>query len=137
MILVPAMIKITHLKPEFKDTRGAITRILNEPEFKIRAILRITQKAGTIRGNHYHKKDCHWVYCESGKFRYYEKNMKVKSGRVISVILKPGDLVLSHPHIAHAMEALVDTVFWAITTEKRQQANYETDTVRLNIVGKK
>lgn len=137
MILVPAMIKITHLKPEFKDARGAITRILNEPEFKIRAILRITQKAGTIRGNHYHKKDCHWVYCESGKFRYYEKNMKVKSGRVISVILKPGDLVLSHPHIAHAMEALVDTVFWAITTEKRQQANYEADTVRLDIVGKK
>ena len=131
------MIKVTHLKPEFKDVRAAITRILNEPKIKINAILRITQKPGTIRGNHYHKKDYHWVYCESGKFRYFEKSMKVKSGRVTSVILKPGDLVLSHPHIAHAMEAITDTVFWAITTEKRQQASYEADTVKLDIVGKK
>ena len=131
------MIKVTHLKPEFKDVRGAITRILNEPKIKINAILRITQKPGTIRGNHYHKKDYHWVYCESGKFRYFEKSMKVKSGRVTSVILKPGDLVLSHPHIAHAMEAITDTAFWAITTEKRQQASYEADTVKLDIVGKK
>lgn len=130
-------IKVKHLKPEFIDERGAITRIINEPEYKVRAILRITQKKGTIRGNHYHKKDYHWVYCSSGKFRYYEKSMKVKNGKTASVILKPGDLVLSKPHIAHAMEALEDTVFWAITTEKRQQKSYEADTVRLDIVGKK
>lgn len=130
-------IKVKHLKPEFIDERGAITRIINEPEFKVRAVLRLTHKKGTIRGNHYHKKDYHWVYCASGKFRYYEKNMKAKNGKTASVILKPGDLVLSKPHIAHAMEALEDTVFWAITTEKRQQKAYEKDTLRLDIVGKK
>lgn len=130
-------IKIKHLRPEFVDAQGAITRIINEPEVKIKAVLHITQKKGTIRGNHYHKKDQHWVYCASGKFRYYERDMRIKNGKTTSVVLKPGDLVLSKPHIAHAMEALEDTVFWAITTEKRQQKAYEADTVRLDIVGKK
>ena len=130
-------ITVKRLKPEFVDYRGAITRIINEPKVKIKAVLIITQKKGTIRGNHYHKKDYHWVYCASGKFRYYEKNMKKKSNKVTSVILKSGDLVLSKPHVAHAMKALEDTVFWAITTERRQQSSYEADTVRLDIVNKK
>ena len=130
-------IKIKHLKPEFIDFRGTITRIINEPKIKIEAVLLLTHKKGTIRGNHYHKKDSHWVYCVSGKLRYYEKNLKKKAAKVSSVILKPGDLAYSKPGIAHAMEAIVDTVFLAITTEKRQQKSYEADLVRVDIVGKK
>ena len=67
-------IKVIHLKPEFVDFRGAITRIINEPKIKIQAVLLLTHKKGSIRGNHYHKKDSHWVYCVSGKFKYYENN---------------------------------------------------------------
>lgn len=130
-------IKVTHLKPEFVDFRGAITRLINEPKIKIRAILLITHKKKTIRGNHYHKKDSHWVYCLTGKFRYYEKDMTKKNAKTSSIILKPGDLVYSKPHIAHAMEAIENTIFLAITTEKRDQKAYEKDTVRLDIIGKK
>ncbi len=131
------IIKIKHLKPEFVDFRGAITRIINEPKIKIQAVLLLTHQKGTIRGNHYHKKDSHWVYCLSGKFRYYEKDITKKNTKASSVILKPGDLVYSKPGIAHAMEAIVDTIFLAITTEKRQQKAYEADLVRVDIVGKK
>jgi dTDP-4-dehydrorhamnose 3,5-epimerase-like enzyme len=130
-------IKVTHIKPENKDFRGSITRLINEPKIKIRAVLLLTHKKDTIRGNHYHKKDSHWVYCVSGKFRYYEKDVTKKNARVFSVILKSGDLVYSKPGMAHAMEAIIDTVFLAITTEKRDQRSYETDLVRINIVGKK
>lgn len=127
-------IKVKHLKPEFKDYRGFITRIVNEPKIDIQAILLITQKRGTVRANHYHKKDSHWVYCLSGKFRYYEKNPKNESSKVQSVIIKSGDMVYSKPGIAHAMKALEDTVFLAITTEKRQQKSYEEDLVRVDVV---
>lgn len=130
-------IKVTHSKPEFVDLRGAITRLINEPRIKIQAVLLITHKRNTVRGNHFHKKDSHWVYCLSGKFRYYEKDMTKKNSKTSSVILKPGDLVYSKPYIAHAMEAIIDTVFLAITTEKRQQKNYENDLVRVDIIGKK
>jgi len=130
-------IKVIHLKPEFVDVRGEITRIINEPELKIQAVLLLTHKKGSIRGNHYHKKDSHWVYCVSGKFRYYEKDLKKKNSKSASIIMNPGDLVYSKPGIVHAMEAIVDTVFLAITTEKRQQKSYEDDLVRVDIVGKK
>lgn len=124
-------IKVTHIKPEFTDERGFISRLVDDDSIHFRAVLLITSKKGTARGNHYHKKDAHYVYCLSGKFRYSEKDMNKRSSNKESVILKPGDLVLSHPMVAHSMEFLEDTVFLAITTEPREHEKYEEDTVRL------
>lgn len=124
-------IKVTHIKPEFTDDRGFISRIVNDDKIGFRAVLYITGKKGAVRGNHYHKKDFHYVYCLSGKFRYCEKNMDKPSSKKESIILNPGDLVLSRPMIAHSMEFLEDSVFLAITTEAREQEKYEDDLVRL------
>ena len=82
-------IKVTHTKPEFVDERGFITRLMDQDKYPIRAVLYITGKKGTERGNHYHKKDAHFVYCLSGKFRYAEKNMDKKGAKKESVILRP------------------------------------------------
>lgn len=124
-------IKVIHIKPEFTDERGFISRLVDDDTLKFRAVLYITGKKGAVRGNHYHKTDAHYVYCLSGKFRYSEKDMNKRSPKKESVILKPGDLVLSHPMVAHSMEFLEDTVFLAITTEPREHEKYEGDTVRL------
>lgn len=126
-------IKVTHTKPEFVDERGYITRLMDQDEFPIRAVLYITGKKGTERGNHYHKTDAHYVYCLSGKFRYSEKNMSKKNSKKQSVVLKPGDVVLSRPEVAHSMEFLENTVFLAFTTEQRAQNKYEEDIVRIKI----
>lgn len=126
-------IRVVHTKPEFRDERGYITRLVNDNNLKLRAVLYITSKAGTQRGNHYHKHDYHYVYCLSGKLRYSEKDMNKSNSRTESVILKPGDLVLSKPMFAHSMEFLKDTVFLAFTTETRDQDKYESDTVRVKV----
>lgn len=132
-------IKVIHLKPEFKDERGYITRLINDEKIPFKAVLYISSKAGTERANHYHKKDSHHVFCVSGKFRYSEKDITKLNSKVESVIIKPGDLVYSRPMIAHSMEFLEDTVFLAITTESRKQDKYEEDLVRIKITsdGKK
>ncbi len=130
-------IKITHTKPEFKDKRGYITRLVNDDNLKLRAVLYITSKKGTQRANHYHKKDYHYVYCLSGKFKYSEKDMQNPNSPVQSVMLKPGDLVLSKPMMAHSMDFLEDSVFLAFTTEHREQKKYEKDTVRIKISNEK
>lgn len=127
-------IKVTKVKPEFVDERGYISRLVDTDKYPLRAVLYITSKKGTVRGNHYHKKDAHFVYCMSGKFRYSEKKMNRKNSKVESVILKPGDLVLSKPGVAHAMEFLEDSIFFAFTTEKREQGKYEEDIKRIKIV---
>lgn len=127
-------ITVTHVKPEHRDTRGGIARIIDHTKFKIRAILRITSKAGTIRSNHYHKKDCHYLYVESGKCEYFEMPAHKKNAKIEKVTLKPSDIVLTKPGIIHAVRFLEDTVLYAFTTEKRKQDNYEEDTVRVTIV---
>lgn len=127
-------IKVTRSKPEFEDDRGYITRLVDTDKYPLRAVLYITSKKGTTRGNHYHKKDAHYVYCVSGKFKYSEKDMTKKNSKLETVILEPGDLVLSKPGVAHSMEFLEDTVFMAFTTERREQDQYEGDTTRIQIV---
>lgn len=124
-------IKVTHIKPEFEDERGFISRLVNDEKIPFTAVLLISSRKGAVRANHYHKKDFHYVYCLSGTFKYSEKNMNNPSFKKESVILKPGDLVLSSPMMAHSMEFLEDSLFLAITTESRDQEKYEKDTVRL------
>ena len=126
-------IKVVHIKPEFEDERGYISRLVDTDEYPLRTVLYITSKKGTLRGNHLHKKDAHFVYCLSGMFRYSEKDFSNKKSRKLSVILKSGDIVLSRPGIAHSMEFLEDTVFLAFTTEKRDQGEYEADIQRVKI----
>lgn len=120
---------IRKIKPEFVDDRGFISRILDQKTIQIRSILLITSKAKSVRGKHYHKKDSHYVYCHSGKFKYSERNMNHKS-KIETTVLKSGDLVLTKPMFWHSMEFLEDTVFFAFTTETRTQNKYEVDTVR-------
>ena len=125
------MIKVTKILPEFKDKRGYISRIIDQDKYKIRSILYIQRKKGSVGANHYHKKDTHYIFVLEGKVRYGEKNMEKKNAKTAFVTLKPGDLVLSKPMVAHITEFLEDSVILAFTTENRNQKNYEKDTVRL------
>lgn len=127
-------IKVIHTKTEFADERGGITRIIDEDKFNFRGVLRITSKKGSIRSNHYHKHDSHYIYVENGKCEYSEKPAGKPKAKVETVILKPGDLVLSNPGIIHAVKFLEDSVLYAFTTEKRTQGKYESDTTRVTIV---
>ena len=118
------------------DDRGEIVGIvrLNTPE--IRSVLKISMKPDSPpRGNHWHKKDTHWVYVAKGRMKYSEADPE-NPNKVESVIMEPGDLVESKPGRIHAMqvEGGEEVIFWAITTEPRDQKNYEEDTVRVNIV---
>ena len=127
-------INVTHTKPEFVDERGGIARIIDQDKFPIRAILRITSKKGTSRANHYHKTDYHYIYVESGRCEYSEKDSNDSNGKVESAILESGDVVSSKPGMIHGVKFLEDTVFYAFTSERRGQAEYEKDIKRIKIV---
>lgn len=127
-------IKVTHIDPEFVDSRGGIARVLDQNKYKIHSILRITSKKGTVRSNHYHKHDYHYLYLESGGCQYSEKQAKKPKSKIAAVVLKPGDIVLSRPYIIHAVKFTKDSVLYAFTTENRDQDKYELDTIRITIV---
>ncbi|OGZ99939.1 MAG: hypothetical protein A3C07_02820 [Candidatus Sungbacteria bacterium RIFCSPHIGHO2_02_FULL_47_11] len=121
-----------NIKPEFVDVRGAITKILDDGATVIKSILLIESKPGSIRGNHYHKKDSHYCYLLSGKMEYFKKS--AQGGEIESVVLNSGDMVFSPSMTIHAFRALEDSVFIALATEYRSQDRYEEDTVRVKLV---
>ncbi|OGN29967.1 MAG: hypothetical protein A3A33_01440 [Candidatus Yanofskybacteria bacterium RIFCSPLOWO2_01_FULL_49_25] len=123
-----------NIKPEFVDARGGITKILDDGKAKIRSILYITGKKGTVRANHYHKKDTHWVYMLSGKMTYFEKSIKGSMKEVEKAILKKGDMVFSPAKRVHAFLFLEDTEWIVLSTTSRHQAHYEADTVRVEFI---
>lgn len=116
-----------NIRPEFVDDRGAITRVV-DADHPVRSVLLITSKAGSIRSNHYHKKDTHYCYVISGKMEWHEK--PVGGGTTETAILGPCDMVFTPPMVLHAVKFLEDTVFLALASESRQHSDYEADTVR-------
>ena len=120
-----------HISPEFIDDRGGITRILDSAS-PIRSILSITSRKGSIRSNHYHKKDTHYCYLVSGKMEWYEK--PVEKGELESAVLEPGDMIFTPAMTIHAVRFLEDSVFLTFATEARNQPDYEADTVRIKLI---
>lgn len=117
-----------NLKPQFIDERGEITAILSGYNMPIKSILFITSKAGSVRSNHYHKKDTHYCYIISGKAEWLEQS--VAGGHTESQILEAGDMVFTESMIIHTAKFLEDTTFLAFSTESRLQNDYENDTVK-------
>lgn len=126
-----------NIKPEFVDERGGITRVLDDGRAVVRSVLFITSKKGSIRANHYHKKDSHFSYLLSGSMEYTEQPVDSSGkpyGRKETVILRAGDMVYSAPMVIHAMRFLEDSAFLALATESRHQTAYEEDTVRVKLI---
>jgi quercetin dioxygenase-like cupin family protein len=125
-------IKVIHTKPEFIDERGFISRIVDQDDYAIRAVLYIKRKKGSRGADHFHKKDAHFIYVLSGKVKYGEKDTTKKNAKTEYKILQPGDVVLSKPMIAHTTIFLEDSIILAFTTENRERDDYEKDTVRVD-----
>ncbi len=123
---------IKNIKPEFVDARGVIAKILDDGKTNIKSILYITGKKGTVRANHYHKQDTHYVYILSGKMEYFEKPLK--GGTVERVVLKKGDMIFSPARKIHAFRFLENTEWIVLSTMSRSQKHYESDTVRVQLI---
>lgn len=111
----------------YKDKRGVIVNATpNNPV--IRNVMYITGKKGSVRGDHWHKKDKHYCLVIEGIIEYTER--KIKSNIYERIVLKPGDIVLSDKNTFHRFKFLTDGVFIAMATLPRTHKDYEKDTVR-------
>jgi quercetin dioxygenase-like cupin family protein len=121
-----------NIKPEFVDERGAISILLSGDNIPIKSVLLITSKTGSVRSNHYHKKDSHYCYILSGKAEWREK--PVEGGEIESIVLNAGDMIYTPPMIVHSVKFLEDTVFFAFSAESREQDDYEKDTEKVVLI---
>lgn len=123
---------VVKIKPFHTDTRGDMS-YLSDGKIHITDVLIMTCKKGAVRANHYHHHDTHHMYLIDGKYEYISRDMRKKNAPIKREIIKPGQLVKTPPRIAHKVRYLEDSLVVVLTTEPRDQKNYEKDTVRMEV----
>tara|TARA_B100000212_G_C27285455_1_gene494966 strand:- start:70 stop:525 length:456 start_codon:yes stop_codon:yes gene_type:complete len=125
--------EIIELENPFIDQRGVIQPLVDKI---MKSAVMIHSKAGSIRANHYHKTDWHYCYVVSGEIEYYHrKTNSLETKKKISV--KKGQMVFTPPMVDHAMVFNVDTTFLTLSRNFRDQKNYESDVVRIELIDPK
>jgi dTDP-4-dehydrorhamnose 3,5-epimerase-like enzyme len=116
---------VKHIDAAFSDERGDIINIF---EGKTGHVAVITSKKGSIRANHFHKKDVQYMYLLSGAYESHSVDTQDTSKRQV-LHVKAGDIVYTPPLIAHAQKFTEDSVFIALSTREREEGKYESDTI--------
>ena len=113
----------------FRDKRGYLLKILDG---NFSSSIEIFSKKGTIRANHYHKKDEHFCYILKGEILFFYRNRK-KNSKLNYKVMKKGDLFFTTFQQDHLAYFLKDTHFLSYSNRKRNKFDYERDLVRLNM----
>lgn len=115
------------------DQRGAIQSIVN---FPVKNVSIIFSKKNSLRSNHYHRTDWHYMYVLSGEAEYYYR--PTNSGeKPKMVLLKKGDLIFTPPMEDHATVFTQDCELLVMSRNPRDQASYESDVVRIELIDPK
>ena len=121
---------LVSLLAPYTDERGDIQPLV---DCNMESAVLITSKKGSIRANHYHKTDWHYCYVLKGTIEYYHR----KHGIDVEpecIFVREGEMVFTPPMVDHAMLFPEDTVFLTLGGNPRDQATYEEDVVRVELV---
>lgn len=110
-----------------KDSRGSILSIVDE---KVKNVSIITCLPKTIRSNHSHKKDWHFMYVMEGVMEYFF----VSKNKTFFMKIKKGDSVFTPPRELHATYFPVKTVLLVSSKNSRDKKTYEEDTIRKKLI---
>ena len=113
----------------FKDKRGTLQKIIDG---NFSSCIEVYSKKGSIRANHYHKKDKHFMYIISGELLYSYRNRK-RGSKVKIKKMKKGDLFFTPAMQEHMAYYTKNTHFLAFSTRKRTQFDYEKDLIRVEM----
>ena len=113
-----------------EDDRGFIQCLTNMPT---RNVSYIFSKKGSVRSNHYHKTDWHYMYVLSGSFDYYYRHTD-SSEELQCVRVKAGEMIFTPPMEDHATVFLEDCELLAMSRNPRDQEAYEEDVRRVILI---
>ena len=114
-----------------KDLRGHILSIVDH---NISNVSLIKCNSNTIRSNHYHKTDSHFMYVLKGQIDYFFKDIDNDNIKYINV--KEGQNIFTPPLEIHATYFKVTTEIIVSSVNPRDKITYENDTVRVDFINK-
>ena len=110
-----------------KDSRGSILSIVDE---KVNNVSIITCLPKSIRSNHWHKKDWHYMYVLEGLMEYFY----VSKNKIFFMKINKGENVFTPPKELHATYFPVKTLSLVSSKNPRDKKTYEQDTVREKLI---
>ena len=116
------------LDPAFINNIGTIQNLLNTP---INGVAIITSKKGSVRSNHMHKEDFHYLYIISGSLEYFERSIDEDGSKITPTTYKAGDLIFTPPLKVHKTVFFEDCVMMSFSKRNRDHDSHEKDLVRV------
>lgn len=115
-----------------KDKRGSIISLINE---EVSNVSIITCNKNSIRSNHYHLEDWHYIFVLKGSVNYFYSNINLK--KINYKFIKKNQIIFTPPLEFHATHFPEQTSLIVISKNKRNKQIYEKDTIRLNVINNK
>ena len=112
-----------------KDDRGSIISIVDS---EISYVSLITCNANSIRSNHYHLSDFHYMFVLEGEIDYFYKD--INNDEIKYLKIKKGENIFTPPMEIHATYFPIKTQLIVSSKNPRDQETYEKDTVRVDFV---
>jgi oxalate decarboxylase/phosphoglucose isomerase-like protein (cupin superfamily) len=122
--------RVVDLPPGHRDDRGAIQPLV---DFPVKNVSLITSRSGTVRSNHYHLTDWHFMYVLRGSFEYLFRPAG-SVGTPGRVVVREGQMLFTPPMEEHATIFLDDTTLVVASRHVRDQDVYEADVRRVVLV---
>ena len=121
---------IVRLEKPFVDVRGLIQPLV---DLDMKSAVLIESKKGTLRANHYHLTDWHYCYVLDGRMEYFHRRHG-DNGKPELLVVEEGEMVFTPPMVDHAMRFAKDTMFLTLSRNPRDQASYEADVRRIELI---
>jgi oxalate decarboxylase/phosphoglucose isomerase-like protein (cupin superfamily) len=86
--------------------------------------------AGSVRANHYHKEDEHWLYVVDGEVEYYERAIGETELPPVQRFYER-EMFYTPPMREHAMRFPEGAVLVSMSSRSRTHEEHEADVVRL------
>jgi len=121
--------KIINSELRDKDSRGSILSIVNTNLCNVSII---ECNKNSIRSNHYHLSDWHYMFVLSGRINYFFTDIKIKKIHYLNVL--KDQIIFTPPMEIHCTHFPVNTKLIVCSKKKRDQKNYEKDTRRVEFI---
>lgn len=126
-------------------------KIQNLVEHAVGGVGIIHSRKDSVRANHWHREDWHYLFVVSGGFEYEEWDPKgiapsrmalaisaaaivgkpIPPDETLYLTVGPGQMIFTPPNRAHRLRFTEDTVMVSVSKLNRTHASHESDVVRL------
>ena len=110
------------------DNRGFFYSLIDD---EIKNISYLYSKKNTIRSNHYHLKDFHYIYVIKGSIHYMYRSLKSKNIKYIHI--QEGNIIFTPSLEIHATYFDQNTYMLVANSQNRNKQTYEKDLVRYDL----